>query len=394
LTVDPEVVDTLARLVNQSRVGQHGVVIRLAGQRVRLRCDLPDGVRVAQTILGPYCDIGPDDAPSDTGEAGWTVLSSVVADFADVSDHLCKRLASAGVPATPVRRWFGDDDADRFDYGPGRSVVVHRRPFAGLTVFSRDEREICYLRPAAAFDVPHTEHVIKYPFRVTLRQAGQGQVHAAGCGYRGRGLLLMGEKGSGKSTLLARFMSRGAKQVSNDVLFLRLAPGAVSEMIAFPHMTRLASGTIEDNPVLRDALAREARTGDYLRSPVFSGGKEEFYYPVLERIWGSDPVQRRINVDLLVFPALDLGCREASVRMLTGVERSDRIRRALINDPPYPDWLPFLTAAEFAALAAAAANALVSREPAACELRFGTSETDPVGVVEDVLDRLYATDNR
>lgn len=401
--MDQDVLDRLSAVAEPAQRYEYGVNVELAGQTVRFLCDAPYGVRVAREILGPYCRVSelPADerhcaapatpsAPLAAGDT-WTVLSSVVEDLPALIEQLVRRAAAAGgssARTTPVsiRRWAGDFAADRYDLGPGVSVVVHQRPFVGLTVFRRDERRISYLRPDAAFDVPHTEHVVKYPLRVTLRQAGFAQVHAAGCLLRGRGLLFMGEKGSGKSTLLTHCMSRGARQVSNDLSFVRADAGRGSEMVAFPHMTRVANGTIGDNKTLRDGLAREQRTGDYLLSPVFNGGKEEFYFPVLERIWGSEPVCRRTPLDVIVFPALEVDRTDTSSRLLPAAERDERVRESLVNDPPLPDWLPYLSDAEFRSLASAAADALLRDDPLAYELRFGPSETDPVGEIERILD--------
>ena len=286
-----------------------------------------------------------------------------------------------------MRRWPGDVDAERYDLGPGWSVVVHRQPFRGLTVLAAPERTLHYLRADAAFDASHTEHMLKYPLRTTLRQSGFAQVHAAGAVHRGRGLLLMGVKASGKSTLLAQLLRHGAAQVSNDLSFVRPVAGGL-EMIAFPHITRVAPGTVGDNPVLRDGLAREDRTGDYLRSPVFHGGKEEFYFPVLERLWGRNPLCSRAPLDAIVVPAFDAGGTVSEAGPLAAAERDELVRHCVVEDPPLPDWLPILPAAQLRALATAAADALLSRRPPAYRLHFGPSRTDPVRALDRVLDDL------
>ncbi len=372
---------TVTRLIDSAPAPRHGVTVTLAGRTVPFRSDLPAGTAVAHAILGSYCDVEQTPPQTTAADREWTVTSVCVPALVDSLARLENELT---VPPMAVRRWAGDFTADRYDLAPGYAVVVHRRPFTGLTVFSLDERQIWYLRPDAAFDVPHTEHVIKYPLRVVLREDGFAQVHAAGCAYQGRGLLLMGEKGRGKSTLLGQFMSHGARQISNDVAFARVTGGS-PEIIAFPHMTRVADGTIQDNPKLRDGLARQARSGNYLESPVFNGGKEEFYYPVLERIWGENPVCRRMALDLIIFPALDLECGKAEVTPLGAAEKAARLRDLLINDPPYPDWLPFMADTQFRGLAVSAAESLLSCAPPAYEVRFGSSRTNAVGAIAEIL---------
>nr|WTA00134.1 hypothetical protein OH820_34835 [Streptomyces sp. NBC_00857] len=363
----------------------HRMVLTLAGQGVRFWSDIQQGLRVARTILGPYCDIENGASAEHGADRHWTVYSYRLPDYSATVERLLKVFTAAGISPVPIRRWPGDFASDRYDFSAGRSLVVHRRPFLGLTVFSRDERTLRYLRPDNACDVSHTEHVLKYPLRVTLRQAGAAQMHAAGCAFRGRGLLLMGHKGSGKSTLLCRLMSRGARQVSNDLSFALRTPNGAWEMIAFPHITRVARGTVDDNRTLHDALEREERTGDYMSSPVFNGGKEEFYFPVLERIWGTSPLCRSAPLDLIVFPSFDERRTVAAARVLPSRETRERVLHTLVDDPPLPDWLPFMSAAEFRSLASNTAESLLASDPQACELTFGPSGSDPVGAMERLL---------
>ncbi|TDB91376.1 hypothetical protein E1264_01735, partial [Actinomadura sp. KC216] len=225
-------VSRLTRAAEAAALGAHGVRIDIAGTGIDFHSDHRQGIRIAETILGPYCDI--TEITDSTGirangagggarpEAGrWRVVSAMVERFGAVADELVAALEADGVASTPVRRWPGDFSVARHDLGPGQTVIRHYEPFTGLTVFDRDAHTMYYLRPDEAFDASHTEHVLKYPLRTCLRLLGLCQVHAAACHYRGRGLLLMGEKASGKSTLLCRFLERGARQMSNDLGFVR-----------------------------------------------------------------------------------------------------------------------------------------------------------------------------
>lgn len=390
LATDPTVLATVERLTGRARASLgRGVAVELAGQRVTFRSDRPEGARIVRTIFGPYCALG--DAGTGAGgppHGHWQVASAKLDDLPAAVDDLVRSITAAGGAPVPVKRWGGDDWADRYDIAPGRAVVVHRRPFTGVTAFSAADRELWYLRPDDAFDVPHTEHAVKYPLRVTLRQAGFSQVHAAGCRFRGRGLLLMGQRRAGKTTLLMNLMSAGADFVSNDLSYVHRTPGGGCRMIAFPHMTRIAHGTIGDNDLLRAALDAEERTGDYLRSPVFNGGKEEFYFPVLRRMWGRDPICRDLPLDVVIFPALDTARSDAVAQRLPAEEAGRRIHEALVDDPPLPDWLPYMSDAEFRALAVAAADGVVACGPAAYELRFGPRHTAPAAAVERLLAEL------
>lgn len=388
----------VAALVADARRPAHGVAIEIGGQGIRFWSDDEGGIEVARTILGPYCDITAVDGPLPDGRrygAGgqpapypprWTVTSARVDGLPGRIRTLADLLARSGLTPLTVKRWPGDFDAARYDLPSGWSVVIHDRPFTGLTIFCPEECELHYLRSDAAWDASHTEHVLKYPLRTTLRQAGLAQVHAAGCVFGGRGLLIMGEKASGKSTLLAHLMTAGADQVSNDLSFVAVAGPAGPRMIAFPHITRMAPGTVGDNAALRTGLATELRTGDYLRSPVFNGGKEEFYFPVLERIWGRNPIARQAPLDAILFPVLDLDCQAASARPVADAERDERVRRSLVTDPPLPDWLPFLSASGFRALAEAAADALLASDPPAYEVHYGSGASDPARAIAQHLN--------
>ncbi len=388
MTAGSAAAEAVAALVAEARRPARGVAIEIGGQGIRFWSDDERGIEVARTILGPYCDITalggpPDGRPQRAGgqhppfPPRWTVTSARVDALPERIRALADLLARSGLTPLTVKRWPGDFDAARYDLPGGWSVVIHDRPFTGLTIFCPDECELHYLRADTAWDASHTEHVLKYPLRTTLRQAGLAQVHAAGCVFGGRGLLIMGEKASGKSTLLAHLMTTGADQVSNDLSFVAVAAPDGPRMIAFPHITRMGPGTVGDNAALRTGLAAELRTGDYLRSPVFNGGKEEFYFPVLERIWGRNPIARQAPLDAILFPALDLDCRAASARPVTAAERDERVRRALVTDPPLPDWLPFLPASGFRALAEAAADALLASDPPAYEVHYGSGASDP-----------------
>jgi hypothetical protein len=371
--------DELAPLLERARAAcRHSVAVELAGESVSFWSDLRRGAEIAHTIFGPYCAVR-DVCGAD---GGWRVVSAEVPELSASTESI---VAVAG-PPVPVRRWGGDFPADRYEVGSGRWVVVHRRPFVGLTVFLRDERELYYLRPDASFEIPHTEHVIKYPLRVGLRLAGFSQVHAAACSFRGRGLLLMGQRRSGKSTLLMRLVSRGARFVASDLSFVRRVEGGKGSMIAFPHMLRIAEGTIGDNERLRESLARHPRTGDYLRSPVFNTGKEEFYFPVLARVWGDDVICRAAPLDVVVFPALDLNRTRTEIARLSKDETERRIRETLVDDLPILDWLPFMSDAEFESLRRASAEEVVRCAPAGYEVRFGSERTDPAGAVEEMLE--------
>lgn len=376
----------LPGLVAAARDGREQVLVRLAGQSVLFRCDDPAGTRVVEAILGPYCEL------SGPGPADWTVSSAPVPGLGELADRLEREWAAAGLVPRDVRRWPGDFDSHRWDLPEGRTVVVHRRPFLGLTVFSAADRELTYLRADAGFDASHTEHLVKYPLRTTLRQAGFAQLHAAAAYYRGRGFLLLGEKAAGKSTLLVQLLLRGAEQVSNDLAFAHVTPAGTLEMVAFPHITRVGDGTIGDCAPLRDGLAAEPRTGDYVRSPVFNAGKEEFYHPVLRRIWGRDPIRRRCPLDAILLPAFDLGCATATGTPLGDAERDERVRRSLLHDSPLPDWLPFLPDGELARLAAATAERVLGCRPPAYRLHYGPSRSDPAAAVDAVLDHLDAYD--
>ncbi|MBI2170227.1 MAG: hypothetical protein HYU28_12135 [Actinobacteria bacterium] len=368
-----------------SEATTRSVVVEIAGQVVLFETDDDGAVAIVETILAPYCRVDSVYGGAPV-EAGWHVTSTACDALADIMTSLREQFAKAGVTPTPIRRWAGDATADRFDTWPF-SVALHDDPFEGITIFEVPTRSVHYLRPGSESDVPHTEHVVKYPLRVSLREAGFAQVHAAGVVYRDRGLLLLGQRAAGKSTLAMRLMAAGASWVGNDLVYVRPA-GDGCEMIAFPHMTRLAAGTIRDNDRVLDVLAAVPRTGDYLRSPIFNGGKEEFYFPVLARMWGDDIVCRQTTVDAIVIPSLDPDRATSEALPLRPTDARARVIESLRNDPPYPDWLPALTEDGFASLVEDVVAPIVECLPPAVELRFGGAASEPVVAIDGVLDRI------
>lgn len=389
-----KVTAAIDRLFPFPRGWEHEICLSIAGQMVQFRSDVRSGITIVETILGPYCDVVLPAGPSGVGAARgvWAVDTVSQPGYAERTAELREVLARDNRQPRPVRRWPGDDEALRYDLCAGECVVVHDLPFRGLTFFSRDERRIRYVRPSAELDVRHTEHVAKYPLRVQLREAGFSQAHAAACRYQGSGMLFIGQKGRGKSTLLVQAMGHGAQQVGNDMGYIRPLPDGGCEMVAFPHMTRLASGTINDSQRVRAVLGSIQRTGDYLSSPVLVGGKEEIYYPTLKRIWGPAPVCRRTSLDLIVFPHFDIHRGTASAVPLGQDEAGQRLRHHLMTDSPLPDWLPFHAEDELDQIATHTTERLIANAPRACELHFGPSATNPIGALERVLAELPQAD--
>lgn len=381
MTSGADLAELFASLLAASETAtRHRLTVEIPGRAVDVHTDTSEGVGIVRTLFGPFCRVV-DLAPTAARPAErWRVASSLVSDLPDQLDRIS---GSSRV----VRRWPNDLPADRYDLDDMRCFVVHREPFVGLTLFAGDRREIHYLRPTAAYDIPHTEHVVKYPLRVALRQDGYSQVHAATCDRDGKGLIIMGEKGSGKSTLLMHLVDRGARFMANDLSFAR--PGGDGDpgvtLLAFPSMTRLADGTIQDNPTLQAAFAPLLAPTDYLRSPVFNAGKQELYVPVLQQIWGPDVICGTTPLALVLFPSFAADRGEASATRLSPHEAGQRMRDTLVGDPPLPDWLPFMSDGAFAALTEQLAEALVRAAPPAYVLRYGPRHTDPVALVDKLL---------
>jgi hypothetical protein len=391
VTIATDIHDSFSLLLETPPPEPQGIRLSIAGEVVDFIADTPSGIHLAEAILGPYCKTSRLPAENNGAEDHrWTVVSIAQHRVSGLAADLYAALGRSA-PARQVRRWPTDFDSDRFDVGDARSVVMHRMPFTGLTLFSRAARRILYLRADDAYDVSHTEHCIKYPFRCELRRSGFSQVHASGCVLNSRGILITGEKGRGKSTLVIHAMTRGATEVSNDLGYIRHTADGGYEMIAVPQITRLGPGTVADNELIRTALAAEPRTGDYLKSPVFNNEKEEFYYPVLRRIWGREPVCQHASLDLIIFPMLDVNLsRNSSATFVPPEEARERLLTCMLHDSPLPEWLPFFEPEELSDVtAAAAANFLRGTPPPAFELHFGGSSTDPVSAIENILQEIH-----
>lgn len=375
--------ESVKEILYQIPAHPHGADVVLAGQVVHFYSDSAEGMRIIQAIIGPYCTVSEVSELTDHGN-DWTVTA--ISGAANPAANALREMTRNEQPSCQVKRWAGDDAADRYDLDSGTCVIAHQQPFEGLTVFSRQARRITYVRWADPLNIPHTEHCVKYPLRSMMRFSGFAQAHASSFSYQSRGVLVTGEKGRGKSTLLIQAMTNGAKQVGNDMGYVRALAGGGCEMIAFPHMTRLAAGTIGDSERLRDLLSRP-RDGGYLNAPVFNGGKEEFYYPVLERLWGPEPVCHKSGLDLIIFPMLDVR-RDRSTAVPVDRETAHaRLRSSLLNDPPLPEWLPFFAPDELNDLIAAATEPFLRNAPEAYELHFGPAATDPVHTIEELLKK-------
>jgi hypothetical protein len=155
-------------------------------------------------------------------------------------------------------------------------------------------------------------------------------------------------------------------------------------------MTRLAPETITDNPWLRDIFGRNrpANNTDYLDHSVFNDGKEELYYPVLERMIGRDVVIRRAPVDVVLLPCLDLSRKKTEIMLVPEQHAQFIILDRLLNDRPLPEWLPLISKDELNATDTMNARALAQKLPPVYEVTFGSYETRPIDAISTVLSRL------
>jgi hypothetical protein len=345
---------------------------------------------VLDFVFGRQATLGPPDALA----APWRVAA--VRSDAQYEGWRREHAAHARGGTVPVKRWGGDFLAERVDLPDGVSLVDHREPFVGVTVFAADSRLVAYVRPEdRPLNVPHFEHSCKYPLRVQHWPRGRVEVHAAACSYRGRGVLLMGFRRAGKTTLAMHLMRRGGAMAGSDLGLLSADRGAWC-LEAVPHMCRITPETVADSAFLRDALAPfGAMDGSYLDGPVLFDAKIELYAGALDAVFGRPASIARSRIDLVVLPAFDPARRERQrFEPLEPGAAGAEIARRLASDRPLPDWLPVDEVRRCDGLDAEAVQRLAACLPPAVGFSFGPSATLDWEAFDAEFDRLARPQRR
>lgn len=296
---------------------------------------------------------------------------------ADLDAHISEILRSTfeSYQRDIVKRWGGDSDAVRLVSPDALTAyIVHRVPFHGITIFSGSSRTLFYLRKAREpVNIPHLEHLTKYALRTQLWTQGHVEVHSAICIYRGKGVLIVGQRRAGKTTLAMNLLARGGRLVGSDF-------GLIDNswaVRAMPHMCRIAPGTVADNPVLEGALgAKNNSIKSYLDGPVFFDAKFELYATAVNAVFGRNAHEAVTHVDHVLFPQFSLSQHTLDFDRLTVDEGMCRLRRAILEDRPLPDWLPFDAVLSRLSLEREVIDKLPKAiAPKYATLRFGPTDT-------------------
>lgn len=363
--------------------------VRIAGRAAAYWADAPQVAQIIAFVFGDLAQVtsGADDGGPAGPGCDWKVYFAAMR--ADLEALLPEEAMALAEPGVVIKRWKGDHEAVRLDLGGGVSVIRHEEPFRGLTLFDAGARRVAYLRRDAAANVPHVEHLLKYPIRFCLREAGFSEIHAATVSYAGHGIALIGYRKSGKTTLAMHILAAGGRMVGSDLALIRSEREGHLQMIAVPHMTRIAPPTIEDNPYLSKRI-HDVRNGDgdYLAGSVFNDGKEEIYYPVFRRLFAREVGLAESATDLLVMPQFDPECRSSEIARLTEDEARMVVVDRLINDQPLPEWLPFRPFEEMAAQVEASAARFIESLPPLYRIRMGPSHSKPIGAIDRILTEL------
>ena len=287
--------------------------------------------------------------------------------------------------STPVIRWFGDTEFDRYKFDWGY-LLLQSVNLSAVTVCLTNAARIYYFFPPGGFNIPHFEHTIKYPLRVQMRRAHYLQVHGATRVYRGKGLAFFGKRRSGKSTILMKLLEEGGAVIGNDLSFIDIRQKS-SQMVAFPHQTRLAIGTIDANPWLRKIFNQlDLWSRNYLENPVFNEGKYEIYYSAMVRLFQRDPMLKEFPLNAIVFPKLDLLALNSNYSEIRSDLAVDRVVRNLIDDPALPDWIPLYN--DLQPIEKENIYRFIESLPPVYELRFGDTYTKPLLTIDRLVEEI------
>ena len=349
---------------------------------VAVPCTPGVDICLLKSLFGNACDISHQlNKPLDYGH--WRFVALELRNFMDLWREVRKALAD--FPKFQVRRWFGDRVFDRYDFAWGY-LLIHYEVFNSITVCVPADFTIFYFFPPSGLNIPHFEHTLKYPLRVEMRREHYIQIHGATAVYQNKGLAFVGRRRSGKSTMLMQLVMDGGAIVGNDLSFIDIR-GSSPKLVAFPHQTRLAQGTIQGDPRLRRLFdQRDFLANDYPDAPVFNEEKFEIYYSAMVRLFGRDPMVRSFELHAIVFPVLDLAVSESTYTRIGRLDAIQRVDTQFRLDPALPDWIPIYD--DLKEIEGRNISQFVEKLPPTYELRFGGKGTRPLDSVQEMIGQL------
>jgi hypothetical protein len=195
-----------------------------------------------------------------------------------------------------------------------------------------DESNLAVISPAQGSAlVVISRDMLRHPYHVryeliefavyvlAARAQGLMPLHAAAVGYRGRGLLLMGDSGAGKSTMALHCVLQGLEIVSEDGVFVTpalLATGSAS----FLHLRSSGLRLLQSRQGLRRIR----------RSPIIRRRSGEKKFEVDLRTSGYRLAAAALKIQAVVF----LSKRSASdQRLLLPVAASELAQRLAVHQP-------------------------------------------------------------
>ena len=365
---------------------RYNLSVGLAGCETSFFTDSRWAADSMRTIFGPHCEVSevqPTEPSLRTERPSlWRVISAMLPEYQSYLSSLPETFARAQL--------YADVVGQRAVTEEGWTLVVHKGPSFGLTVFCPEMRLTYLLRPDNRIDVTHTEHLIKYPLKIALRMRGDGVIHSSACDYFGTGIVMIGSKGSGKSTLLMHLLAAGANYLGNDTVYVRSKSSPPMAMLTWPHILRLAPGTIDDNPVLkrffRNGDASAAIPADDLRPAIAKDGKTEFYSHILHSIFNREPVITTARADVMLLLKFRLDIKRCRLHRLDPEFAKEHMLGRLMSDRPGGDWLPFYSLKELDSTDRVNYELMAQKLPDVYEFEFGPANTEPAESLIHALD--------
>ncbi|MBW4463612.1 MAG: hypothetical protein KME47_25720 [Nodosilinea sp. WJT8-NPBG4] len=307
---------------------------------LRLHCSPGINTDFVREIFEPWCydqRIYNRSLYESPLNESWSVYLWTNSRLVNQHKHSVALLSGA---TTSVQRWRGDDQHLRLSGSSGALLVLHEKPFEGITVYLPDKKTIY-----SVFDndpnISHCEHVLKYPSRTQSRLYDIWDCHASAVLHNDEAVIFVGNRRSGKTTCVIEMIARESYYyIANDLCAIDLTALEGIYLHAIPHMLRLTDDNISKWPdIAHRALKVDRDNEDYTKGFVFCGGKYEIYAPVARDFIGEIVGSIPYPVKFVIFPHGSLEPSAPVIRELSSDETTRRLAQQLCSDRPLPDWL-------------------------------------------------------
>jgi hypothetical protein len=145
---------------------------------------------------------------------------------------------------------------------------------------------------------------------------------------------------------------------------------------------------VRDNSLLNQAIGSLFNQNeDYVKGPVFFGGKFELYASTLDRVFGHKSQIQSMQVNAVVFPNFRMDALHQKIKFI-GPAGIQRFVNSIKTDRPVPDWLPFPEILGLEQIEQQSICRVEASEVSAFELEFGSSTSLNWNEIDAAIDSL------